>query len=397
MYTYNKKLTPRTKSYDKIIKRDLRGDGMYYFDNASTSFPKPKTVAERMKYYLDSVGASVKRGVSSNSFDAGEVVLETREMIADMFGVSNSDLVVFTMNATGSINMILRGFLEKGDHVIVSPYEHNAVIRTLHSIGVDYSFIELTNGEVDVESIYRLLNDSTKAVIVNHASNVTGEILPVKEIGEVVLDLGVEYIIDASQTIGSVPLNFREVNASAIVFTGHKSLMGPQGIGGFVVGEEFSGILNSQMTGGTGSDSAGLVQPDLLPDKFESGTLNMPGIYGLHAALEFKLKNVQNQSHLVELFIKEMSLLSEVEVIRPNALRTGVVSLYFKDRDQGEVSFLLEDEYKIITRCGLHCAPVAHKHLNTFPEGTVRFSFGHFTSNEEVKYVISALKEVVKL
>lgn len=366
---------------------------MYYFDNASTSYPKPKTVVDVMTKYMLEIGASVKRGTSEKSFDAGEIVYETREMIARLVNFDNPDNVVFTMNATQSINILLKGYLTCDDHVIISPYEHNAVIRTLNSIGVEYTMLNLIDGNIDYTSILDLVKDNTKLVVCNHASNVSGEIVDIYALSDYACSLGLDYVIDCSQTLGVIPVDMERLRATAIVFTGHKSLMGPQGIGGFVITDEMNQKINPLITGGTGSDSISVVQPNVMPDKFESGTMNMPGIYGLHAALKYK-KDTTHTTSLAALFISKLEDVSFVNVIRKDSNRVGVVSLDFINMDNAEIAFDLEEDHGVISRCGLHCAPLAHQSLGTYPNGTVRFSFGTFQSEEDIEYLVNAVKEV---
>lgn len=371
---------------------EIRGDYMYYFNNASTSYPKPVEVAKAINEYILNNGTSVNRGTSTKNFDAGEVVYETREIIAGLVGFDNPDNVVFTMNATQGINIILKGFLTSKDHVIVSPFEHNAVLRTLNAIGVEYTVMNTRDYSIDVEDIPELIKENTKMIVMNHASNVSGEILPIKEVGEIAYKHGLEFLIDGSQSLGNVTIDFYDVHASAICFTGHKSLKGPQGIGGFIISDEFEPKVSPLLTGGTGSDSISLIQPTVMPDKFESGTMNMVGIMGLHAGL----KNKQPFSFdIATEFINELKKIEGIRIIQPDVVRTPVVSMDFIDLDNAEISFRLEDEYGIVTRCGLHCAPLAHQTLDTYPHGTLRFSFSEYNTKEEMMLALTAIKEII--
>ena len=377
-----------------------------YFDNGATTFPKPEGVGQAMVHYLNHVGGNVGRGSYEACFDAGNIVFETREMLAELFDFSYPENVVFTRNVTESINLVLKGFLKPGDDVLVSSMEHNAVMRPLNRLageGITYSRIPCSQeGWLQTENMERYLNPSTKAVIITHASNVSGNVMPLQEVSDFCRQHQLRLVIDAAQTAGVIPISMQKLNADAVCFTGHKGLLGPQGIGGVVMTPEFSKMVKPFTEGGTGSLSDEEVQPDYMPDKFEAGTLNLPGIYGLHAALQYIEKIGISEVHSVEMaltsaFIEGVSLMDEVRIAGSSATdnRTAVVSLVFQNRDQGQVCHQLQKKYGIMTRSGMHCAPSAHKTLGTFPEGSVRFSFGHYNTSEEVEYTIKALKEIL--
>jgi selenocysteine lyase/cysteine desulfurase len=286
--------------------------------------------------------------------------------------------------------------------------EHNAVMRPLMQLageGVEFSRAQCDLcGRLNANDIEALIKDNTKAVIMTHASNVCGTVLSIYEIGEICKEKGFFFIIDSAQTAGTLPLDFQQLNADAIAFTGHKGLMGPQGIGGFVVSERLADVMNPYITGGTGSFSDSEEQPEYLPDKFEAGTPNIPGIFGLNAALKYL-----DSTGIDNIFSKEMKLtgkfINEVCNMRNVALvgledtmgRTAAVSLDFRGKDNAEISYELDREYGIMTRCGLHCAPSAHKTLNTFPQGTVRFSFNHFNTMEQIIYTVDAINKILKV
>lgn len=379
-----------------------------YLDNAATSYPKAPGVSYAVKHFIDDIGCNVKRGVYKGSLSAEEVVFETRELICRLFNFDKSDNVIFTMNITQSLNFILKGLLKSGDHCIVSSMEHNAVMRPLMQLageGVEFSRAQCDLcGRLNANDIEALIKDNTKAVIMTHASNVCGTVLSIYEIGEICKEKGFFFIIDSAQTAGTLPLDFQQLNADAIAFTGHKGLMGPQGIGGFVVSERLADVMNPYITGGTGSFSDSEEQPEYLPDKFEAGTPNIPGIFGLNAALKYL-----DSTGIDNIFSKEMKLtgkfINEVCNMRNVALvgledtmgRTAAVSLDFRGKDNAEISYELDREYGIMTRCGLHCAPSAHKTLNTFPQGTVRFSFNHFNTMEQIIYTVDAINKILKV
>ncbi len=377
-----------------------------YLDNGATTFPKPEGVGQAMLHYLNHVGGNVGRGSYEACFDAGNIVFETREMLADLFDFSYPENVIFTRNVTESINLVLKGFLKPGDHVLVSSMEHNAVMRPLNRLageGITYSRIPCgREGWLQTENMERYLKPNSNAVIITHASNVSGSIMPLQEVSDFCRRHGLRLIIDAAQTAGVVPVSMQKLKADAVCFTGHKGLLGPQGIGGVVLTPEFSKVVKPFTEGGTGSLSDEEVHPDYMPDKFEAGTLNLPGIYGLHAALQYIEKTGVSRIHSMELeltseFIARVSHMSGVRIVgsMDTNCRTAVVSLVFQNRDQGRVCHQLQKGYGIMTRSGMHCAPSAHRTLGTFPEGTVRFSFGHYNTKEEIDDTIKALIEIL--
>lgn len=378
-----------------------------YLDNGATTFPKPEAVVKSMVQYMSSVGGNVNRSSHSKSFQAENIVFETRELLCQLFNYDRAENVVFTNNITSSLNIVLKGLLKPGDHIIVSSMEHNAVMRPLNGLsktGVTYSTVPCNSqGELNPQDIYSYIKPNTKAIIMTHSSNVCGTILPYKEIGRLCKEKNLIFIADTAQTAGCVSIDMKEMNIDILCFTGHKSLLGPQGIGGFIIDNNLVKEVSPLIEGGTGSLSEYEVQPEYMPDKFEAGTLNIPGIYGLNAALKFILqRGIDNiSSHemkLTEYFLEGVNKINEVNIIGKEHCknRTAVVSLDFFNFDNGEVAYLLSKNYGISTRCGLHCAPSAHKTLGTFPKGTVRFSFGLYNSMEEVDYTISSIMSCVK-
>lgn len=378
-----------------------------YLDNAATSFPKSPGIAEAITNYIINVGSSVNRGAYSKAFEAEDIVFETRELLCDVFNFHKPENVIFTGNITQSLNILIKGLLKPKDHVIVSSMEHNAVMRPLSSlekIGVQISKCPCSDsGELYLSALSKLIKPNTKAVIMTHASNVCGTILPLKEVGEICKNNNIFFIIDSAQTAGFLDLDFQSLNASAIAFTGHKGLLGPQGTGGFLINDELNNQISPLIEGGTGSLSELESQPIYMPDKFESGTPNVPGIYGLNASLKYILKqgisNIREKElNLTKAFLDGISSINQIKVIGLKDIenRTPVVSLDFIDMDNGLVCHDLNKTYGISTRSGLHCAPSAHKTLNTFPRGTVRFSFSHFTTLEEINYSLSAINNIIK-
>lgn len=378
-----------------------------YLDNAATSFPKPKCVSEAVCDFINNIGSNVGRGSYQNSYSAAQVVYETREMIASLFNYNNPLNVVFTMNITQSINMILKGFLKKGDHVLVSSMEHNAVMRPLTSLakqGIEFTKIPCDiYGQIDYALIESLIQPNTKLAIISHASNVCGTMQDIEKLGEIFKKHNIFFVLDSAQTAGVFDIDFNKCNLSALCFTGHKGLLGPQGIGGFIISNEFATKVSPLIEGGTGSLSESEEQPEYLPDKFESGTLCLPAIYGLNASLKY-IKNEttkaikEKELYLTKLFIEGVKNIDGIRLIGYETVdnRAAVVSLDFLNIDNSEVAFILDREYEIMTRVGLHCAPSAHKTLNTFPKGTVRFSFGHMNTEEEIKYTLDAINKIIK-
>ncbi|NLL52938.1 MAG: aminotransferase class V-fold PLP-dependent enzyme [Peptococcaceae bacterium] len=378
-----------------------------YFDQAATSFPKAPGVGDAMKYYLENVGANINRGVYTSALSAEEIVLETREALCRLFHFQKPQNVIFTMNITHSLNMLLKGLLKPDDHCIVSSMEHNAVMRPLlqlDSLGISFTRVKANSqGFLDPQDLKNVLQENTKAVIMTHASNVCGTILPLKEIGEICKSHGLIFMVDSAQTAGSLTIDLQDYNIDALAFTGHKGLLGPQGIGGFLISPQLAQEMDPLLVGGTGSLSDREHIPPFLPDKFEAGTPNIPGIFGLHRALSYLekegIESLQARAmELTGLFLEGVHDLKNIKLIGPPGLkgRTAVVSLDFKGKDNGEIAYLLEKDYGIMTRSGLHCAPSAHQTLGTFPQGTVRFSFNHFNTTEEINYALQALAKISK-
>lgn len=378
-----------------------------YLDNGATSFPKAPGVVESMINFLSNIGANVNRGAYDSSFEAENIVFETRELLCQLFHFDRPENVVFTKNITESLNVLIKGLVGENDHVIVSSMEHNAVMRPLNSLeklGVEVSKIPCSKeGDLDPDDLKEHIRPNTKAVIMTHASNVCGTILDLEGLGRFCKEHHLAFIIDSAQSAGFLDVDIRRLNADAIAFTGHKGLFGPQGIGGFVIKDELAQRLATLIEGGTGSLSEMEVQPDYMPDKFEAGTLNIPGIYGLNAALKYILDLGvdtirERELQMVGYFLDGLGNMPQIEIIgkRSTEGRTAVVSIDIPGKDNGEVSHRLYREYGISTRCGLHCAPSAHRTLGTFPRGTIRFSFSHFNRMEDAKHALDALYQICR-
>ena len=377
-----------------------------YFDNSSTSFPKAPNVGRAMGEFIENGAFNINRGSYEGAYEAGSAVLDTREMLKDLFNCPNSKNVVFTPSVTYSLNFFIKGFLKPGDHVLVTSVEHNAVMRPLvqmEKLGVEFDAVPCDEeGGVTVDDFRAYIKENTKAIITTHASNVCGTIIPIEEIGALCKEKGLVYAVDTAQTAGILNIDMQKANIDFLAFTGHKGLLGPQGIGGFIASDKLEGLIEPVISGGTGSLSDSEEIPDFLPDRFESGTLNLPGIIGLHQALvylkEAGIDNMRNEKmEITKYFLDQVKEIEGVKVAGKKTVegRLGVVSIDFEGFDNSIVSFYLSSKYKIMTRVGMHCAPRAHKTLKTFPQGTVRFSFSHFNTKEEVDVCIDSIKTIL--
>lgn len=380
-----------------------------YLDNASTTFPKPPCVTEAVCRYMTEMGTNVGRGEYASAFDTEDLVFDTRAALCALLGGADPSDVVFTRNVTEALNLVLKGFLHPGDHVIVSSMEHNAVMRPLTQLaaaGVTFSRAQCApDGTLDAAEVERLICPQTRTVVMTHASNVCGTILPVCEVGAICRRHGIPLVIDAAQTAGVVPISMEECGAAAICFTGHKGLLGPQGIGGCVLDPEFATQIDALVAGGTGSHSDSEQMPSFMPDRLEAGTPNLPGIAGLAASLawlgEKGIDAVRgHELALTQQLLDGLRPLAATRRVRLAGLpgtegRTGVVSIQTPGYDLSQVAHDLDARFGIQTRVGLHCAPSAHKTLGTFPAGTIRFSLGWANTEADVDLAISALGELL--
>ncbi len=378
-----------------------------YLDNAATAFPKAPGVGQAMADYIAHSGVNVNRGAYQTAVDLALQVLETRGLLCRLFNFPHPEThAVFTPGATYGLNLILKGYLRPGDHVIVGSLEHNAVMRPLHDLaqaGVAFSRLPADReGRTQARDLLPLLRAKTRLVLVSHASNVSGGLLPLAELARLCQERGLPLAVDGAQTAGHYPLDFEALSLAALAVPGHKGLLGPQGIGALLLAPDFAGQLCPLISGGTGSASDSEAQPAYIPDRFESGTQNLPGIIGLRAALSFVL-----EQGVAELGKKEAALTQQLlegleglplRLIGPQDIgqRVGVVSIDFHNLDNAEAAFRLEQEFGVLTRCGLHCAPNAHKTFATFPQGTVRFSPGWASTELEIEQALAAIREVAK-
>lgn len=380
-----------------------------YLDNAATSFPKPEATLEVMMRYQREIGGSPGRSGHGLSIEAGRVVHETRETLARLFNIDDPLQIVFTKNATEALNIALIGLLKPGDHVITTGMEHNSVMRPLRflaSRGIDLSVVPCSDrGGLDPDDIRAAFRANTRAVVMTHASNVTGTILPVQEIGLLTRERAdIVLCVDAAQTAGALPIDVETMAVDLLAFTGHKSLYGPQGTGGLYIRKGLDEKIAPLMRGGTGSRSEFEEQPDFMPDKFECGTPNTIGLAGLGAGAAFILEQGVDavrakESALTRRFLNHLQALGECVCVYglPTAHnRIPLISFNLRDITPSDAALYLDEQWGIMCRPGLHCAPAAHRTIGTLPQGTVRFSFGFFNTEEHVDLAAEALRQLLR-
>lgn len=414
---------------------------MINFDQASGSFPKAPNVPDAVAEFIRTGASNINRGSLSISYQASQLVYKTREYLLDYFGAKNRQ-AVFTKNVTESLNLLLKGYLKSGDHVIISPLEHNAVMRPLKALekwNVSFSVLPCDPyGRIDAGCIKSLVKPNTRAIVTTAASNVVGTIAPLRQMGKAARENNLAYFVDGAQLAGFLPINMDVLGIDALAVTGHKSLLGPHGIGVLLLSDELGREIEPFVHGGTGSVSDRFEMPETLPDKLEAGTQNLIGIAGLLAAMRWLSENhaqvLKNEIGLTNRFIEGVSGLSKKYPLRLVGLdsresgylldmkqieedlafesskknyplpegrqlliekirRTPVVSLYSEEIDTASLSFYLETEGKIATRVGMHCSPLAHTSLGTFPRGSLRFSFGYHETAENVDHCLSLIEK----
>ncbi len=380
---------------------------LIYFDNGATSFPKPEEVYAFMDRFYRKLGVNPGRSGYDLCMETGELVEQTRKMLTEFFNGRDPDHLCFCYNATDALNLIIFGLLQEGDHALTTNVEHNSVLRPLYHLhkfnGVEVDHIPFDQtGFVDPDDFPKKFKKNTKLVVVNHASNVIGTIQPIKEIGKRCREKGIIFAIDASQSAGKIPIDIEEMNVDIVAFTGHKSLLGPTGIGGLYVREGVE--IRHTRAGGTGVRSAVKTHLDEYPYRLEYGTMNVLGVAGIHAGLKW----VQNQG-LEKIYEHEMKLttmirdgLKEIEGVTlhcQNDLRDhiGVFSFNIDGMVAGDAGTMLDVDYNIACRTGLHCAPLVHEQLGTDAvHGSIRFGIGPFNTEEQGKTAIDAVKEVTE-
>ncbi len=378
---------------------------MIYFDQASSSFPKAPPVPDAVRDFLAKGATNISRGGVNAAFDANQLVYRLRRDLLAEFGAEDK-MLTFCPNVTTALNYLIKGYFKAGDHLLITGLEHNAVMRPLEQMksqGVSYSVIPCdAAGRLNLDLVETLIRPETKAILSTSASNVCGTIMPLAELAQIAQARHLEFFVDGAQLAGYQRIDVKRLGITALGLTGHKSLLGPQGIGALILSEELGEQMEPILAGGTGSLSNSFEMPRMLPDRFEAGTQNLPGIAGLLASLDWLKENgseaSQHEFELAVKFIRGLEALNLKVVGLGSAestpeRRVPLVSLDLPDGDVALLSAFLETEYEILTRVGLHCAPLAHQSLGTYPRGTIRFSFGYSQTEAEVDLALEAIAE----
>ncbi len=381
---------------------------MIYLDNAATSRQKPEAVYEAMMHFMRKVGASPGRSGHSLSVEAERVRFDARQAVADLFGLADPMRVVFTMNATEAINLVIHGLVGPGSHVIATSMEHNSVMRPIRAAEQNGAVVSLApchdDGTMSTDAVGPLIQQNTRLLVINHASNVCGTVLPIRAIGTIARQNNVPLLLDAAQTAGCLPIDMEADKIDLLAFSGHKGLLGPSGTGGLVIHPEFDVTrIPAMVQGGTGSGSEQETQPDFLPDKFESGTPNMVGIAGLLAGLAYLHERGVDQIRehergLTQRLIDGLADNQRVRVLgtRDARRQASAISFTVDGLSPSHVAQVLDERFGIMSRPGMQCAPCAHRTLGTLPEGTVRLSAGVFTTEAEIEQTIEAVAQLTK-
>ncbi len=376
---------------------------MIYLDNAATTYPKPTAVYQNVMRAMIEYGANPGRGSHAMAIEGARVIYETRELLAELFNLDDPMKVIFTFNATDGLNQAIKGVLNQGDHVITTTMEHNSVLRPIKELekhGVENTIVQCaSDGSVRVEDIEAAVRDNTKLVVTTHVSNLTGTIMPIEEIGQMCKRKNILYLVDGSQSAGVLEIDMKKQNIDLLAVPGHKGLLGPQGTGALMINCDAE--IKQLREGGTGSESSSMIQPDFYPDKLESGTHNLPGIAGLNAGIKYILEEgtksiYSHEKELLEIFIDEVKKNAKIEIYGPEDIniRCGVIPINIEGIDSSEVAFMLDTQYGIAVRPGLHCAPLAHKTIGTEKIGAVRFGIGPFNKKSDIMDAVKALNEI---
>lgn len=379
---------------------------VYYFDNAASSWPKPKKVAEAMAKSVLEYGANPGRGSHLMAVEASRILFETRKGLSRLFGVQNPNDICFCHSTTEALNLAIKGYLKENDHVISTGIEHNSVRRPLEylkrtrNISVTYLKAD-RKGNIDLGQLRNEIRSNTSLVVCSHSSNLLGTILPVAEIASICREKGVRFLVDAAQSAGILPIDIKTMGIDLLAFPGHKGLLGPQGTGGLYISPDID--LEPLLHGGTGSQSELIEQPQVRPDRFESGTHNTPGIAGLNEGVKFVLEQGVEAIHqkewsLTQRLMEGLMEIEGLELFGPDLGedKTGIVTFRLNGMDASETAFILDQSFQIAVRSGFHCTPLAHETAGTYETGAVRASVGYFTTEEEVQYFIDAIKELRK-
>ena len=373
-----------------------------YLDNAATTYPKPASVYEAVLHAMEQIGATPGRAAHRMAREASAVVAGAREKVARLLDIPDPNRVLFTKNATESINLVLKGWLRAGDRVVISGMEHNAVVRPLERLsaaGVGVEIVPCTRGgRIDLKAFRNRFQPSPRLVVLTHASNVNGGLQPVDEVAKVCEEHGVPLLLDAAQTAGGQAISVSDWQLGMLACSGHKGVLGPPGVGILYIRPDLDVL--PLMEGGTGSLSEEAVQPEYCPDRYESGTPNLPGIAGLAAGIDFIAGRgmdsiLKHELGLAAILEDELGGLPGIRVLKPDVRGTGVVSFVIEGLNPSDVGYLLDAGFDIAVRTGLHCAPLAHRTLGTFPEGTVRVSPGYSTTQDEIEYFLKSLRSLL--
>ncbi len=379
---------------------------MIYLDNAATSFPKPKQVIDAVAHYLNEIGGNPGRAAHAPAREAGRVIDRTRRSLAKLLGNVEPSRILCTPSTTVALNLAFKGLLQAGDHVVTTSMEHNSVMRPLHGLqklGISLSQIPCSpSGELDPADIPPLIRPQTRLIALIHGSNVTGNLMPVSEVGKMAREHDIFLLVDAAQTMGRIPIDPQESNIDLLAGPGHKGLLGPMGTGFLYVRPGLE--LEPLWEGGTGTYSESMQQPETWPERFESGTLNAPGLAGLAAGIaevqKLGLEAIAaHEQSLIESLAAGLSQLPGIVLYGSpdKSSCAGTLSFNIEELDCSEVAYILDTAYAIAVRSGLHCSPAAHRTINTFPHGTVRASVGPYNTQEDIHTLIGAVSEIIKL
>jgi cysteine desulfurase/selenocysteine lyase len=381
---------------------------MIYLDNAATSWPKPPSVLEAISAVMEQAGGNPGRSGHRLSIQAARVIYSCRENLAGFFNLSDPLRVIFTPNATYAINLVLKGFLKPGDSVITSALEHNAVMRPLRYLEQKNIRVKIVpcaaDGTLELPTFAALIDSTTRLLVITHASNVTGAIQPVEQLTGLAHRQGVRVLVDAAQSAGILPIDMQKNGIDFLAFSGHKELLGPTGSGGLLIHPAIdSSLITPLVQGGTGSRSESEYQPEDWPDKYEAGTANLIGIAGLEAGLKFiqQLGLAAVRAHSLKmksLLWEGLSAIPRVKVFGPTdpAQSVAIVSFSIMGKSVSDIGFRLDEDFGVLTRVGLHCAPAAHRTIGSFPEGTVRLSPGLFTTLDDIQTTLAAVQEIAR-
>ena len=376
---------------------------MIYLDNAATTFPKPSSVYKSVMKAMKVYGANPGRGSHKMAIEGARIIYETRELLAELFNMDDPMKVIFTFNATDSLNTAIKGILSSGDHVVTTEMEHNSVLRPikeLENFGVENTIVKCaTDGTINLNDLESAIRGNTKLIVTTHVSNLTGTIFPAEEIGKICKKYSIPYLLDASQSAGVLNIDMKKYNIGLLAVPGHKGLLGPQGTGALLINSDIE--IKHLKEGGTGSQSSSLEHPNFYPDKLEAGTHNLPGIAGLNAGLKYILNRgtesiYSHEKALLDTFIIGLRKNPKIKIYGPESIehRISVVPVNIDGMDSSEVANILDTEYDIAVRPGLHCAPLAHKAIGTENLGAVRFGVGPFNKETDIIAAVDALNKI---